>query len=413
MAARDGLSVSPPRPLDVNYDEAAVPAYTLPDALSCSDGKRAATTKLWFERRRPELLAAFAREMYGEAPREGWTLQTDRARTLHVPLEGALRCEWHFEVRTSEGRLPGTLLVWAPAGATEPVPVFVGLNFFGNQSVHPDATIEPARGWVPNNPEYGLSDHRASDASRGCHAHRWPVADIVRRGYALATCYAGDFDPDFDDGFRNGAHALFPEHRATAGDGAWGAIGAWAWGMSRLLDVLEADDRVDLRRVIAIGHSRFGKTALWAAAQDARFAMAISNCSGRGGAALSRRAFGERVRHLNERFPHWFCGNFRRYGDREAKLPFDQHALLALMAPRPVYVASASEDLWADPQGEFLACQAAGAVYEALGDRGADSIGYHVRPGVHDITAFDWAHYLDFADAHLWTSHRQSRRLLR
>ncbi len=394
------MSVSPPRPSDVNYDEAAVPAYTLPDALVCSNGTRATTPELWFERRRPELARAFAAEMYGESPREGWTLHAEGGPVQHDLPDDAARCEWRFEVRTREGRLPGTLLLWVPARAPEPVPVFVGLNFFGNQSVHPDSTIAPACGWVPNNPEYGLFDHRASDASRGCHARRWPVAEIVRRGYALATCYAGDFDPDFDDGFRNGAHALFPEQRASAGDRAWGAIGAWAWGMSRLLDVLEQDGRIDVRRAIAIGHSRFGKAALWAAARDARFAIAISNCSGRGGAALSRRAFGERVHHLNARFPHWFCANFRRYDEREAELPFDQHALLALMAPRPVYVASASEDLWADPKGELLSCQAARSVYELLGQR-EPSIGHHVRPGAHDITAFDWARYLDFADAHL------------
>jgi hypothetical protein len=269
---------------------------------------------------------------------------------------------------------------------------------------------------VRNSPEQKTANNRATAATRGTHAHRWNVESVIARGYATVTAYYGDLCEDRPEGLRSDVGALFGgadvETRATD---AWGAIGIWAWGLSRALDCLSADPEIDATRVAVHGHSRLGKAALWAGAQDERFAAVISNDSGCGGAALSMRDYGETVERINTAFPYWFARNFRRYNGREKEMPLDQHELLALIAPRPLHVASAEDDRWADPRGEFLALQATEPVYRLFGHRGlgvttmpavnqtvlGDSLAYHIRPGPHDITPVDWANYLDFADQHL------------
>jgi hypothetical protein len=402
------------QPAGANYDEAKVPAYTLPDPLRFADGTPVADAAEWRERRRPELLRLFEEHVYGRSPGP-----PTRVRFVVVESDPhalgnlATRRQVRVLLDGTEGGPSFEILLFVPNGAPRPVPAFLGLNFDGNHAIHPDPGIRLSAAWMGKGP--GVVENHATEAARGTDAASWPVERILDRGYALATLYYGDIEPDHADGWKGAVRArIGPGATGSFAPDDWGAIGAWAWGLSRALDYLLTDADVDGRRVAVIGHSRLGKTALWAGAEDERFALVISNDSGEGGAALARRKFGETTESITRVFPHWFCSRYREYAGREDALPVDQHELLALVAPRPLYVASATEDPWADPRGEFLAAKAAEPAYRLLGRDGlgvdempvpdrpvGDSIGYHLRRGPHALTAYDWEQYLDFADRHL------------
>lgn len=409
------LSPSSAQPVNFNYDEAQVPTYQLPDALTDIVGHPVSNAAQWSEHRRGEILRLFEDHVYGRTPSANIRTRfevTDMTADAYGGTATRKQVRVHFE--SDHGHVAMDVLIYLPNASAGPVPLFVGLNFFGNHATTTDPAVLLNENWMRPVESAGVVDHRATEASRGVNVRRWPIADIIARGYGVATIYCGDLDPDFDDGFQNGIHPLFYRDGQTQpAANEWGTIGTWAWGLSRALDYFETDQAIDHQRVAVIGHSRLGKAALWAGANDERFALVVSNDSGCGGAALARRRFGETVKRINTSFPHWFSDAHQAYNDREAELPVDQHMLIALMAPRPVYIASASEDLWADPRGEFLAGKHAESVYALFGKTGlgtaewptpdqsiGDSIGYHIRTGKHDIIAYDWEQYLNFADRH-------------
>ena len=403
---------SPARP-GINYDESRVAPYVLPDPLVTADGRPVNTAGAWRRVRRPELFALFEREVYGKsppAPAGLWyeTRSVDRAALGGRATRKEVRV--HFEKGRDEPYMD--VLLYVPNERGAPAPVFLALTY-GNHTITADPGVTIAPHWLRDHPR---PDSARAPVLRGAWAERWPIDTIVARGYALAAVYLGDLDPDTKDAIARGIrpHYLKPGQKEPAPD-EWAALASWGWGLSRAIDYLERDADVDAKRVALMGHSRTGKAALWAAARDERVAMVISNESGTGGAKLSRRNFGETVAEINRGFPYWFARNFRKYDGRERELPVDQHELIALIAPRPVYVAVAADDLWGDPHGSFLAAKAAEPVFALLGAPSKlpaempgmnqptldGPIGFHLRPGKHDVTLYDWQQFLAFADRKL------------
>ena len=382
-----------------------------PDPLVLKNGDAVTTVSEWENQRRPEILQLFAEHMYGEMPAApkvtAIVQEEDRGYMGGAATKKRITLSYG-----PEGTPAIHLLVVVPNRVASLPPVFLGLNFYGNHSVLDDSSIPLTRQWVPERAS-GVVNNRATEAARGTAAVRWSIADVIERGYASATLYHADVDPDKDD-FSDGVHT----HISVAGstertDSSWGTIAAWAWGLHRAVDYLITDPDIDGSRIAVMGHSRNGKAALLAGAIDERIGLVISNQSGCGGAALSKRKMGETVKAINTRFPHWFNKNFRKYNDNEEMLPLDQHLLIALIAPRPVLVTSARGDEWADPKGEFQALLAVDPVYRLYGKQGlaasemppdnsliGTTSGYHIRPGEHGVGLPDWQVFMDFADRH-------------
>jgi hypothetical protein len=402
------LTLKAQNPPGFNYDESKVGAYKLPDPLTMKDGSKVTSAQQW-RKRRAELLQLFAEHVYGHTPTVKPALRFEEKLRDEKALNGlATRREITIHLTPQADGPKLNLMLYVPNKKQGRAPAFIAMNYNGNHAVHPDPKITLSTAWMRENKENGIFNHRATEKSRGTEARRWPIEMIVQRGYAVATFYYGDLFPDHKDGRPD---SIIPHYTKTED---WNAIGAWAWGVSRVMDYLERNSQIDARRVAIMGHSRHGKAALWAGAQDERFALVVSNDSGESGAALARRNFGETVARINTSFPHWFNAKYKTYNDRVHELPIDQHELLALIAPRPLYVASAIEDEWADPRGEFLSAQAASPVYKLLGKDGLSAeqmpgqhqpimstIGYHIRAGKHDVTNYDWEQFLNFADRHL------------
>ena len=336
-----------------NTSEDKVPPYTLPDPLIAQDGKKVTSAAEWNSHQRPYIYHLFEENVYGRFPLTKIPVQYEIKEAGKQALNGlATRKQVRIYFDAPARQVYMDLLVYLPASAKGPVPVFAGYNFSGNHTIASDPGILLSEKWIDARGK-GVANNRATDSSRGASESQWQVQEIISHGYGLAVAYYGDIEPDNPEGWKTGIRTTLAGALQIKPE-EWGAIGAWAWGLARIMDYLQQDAAIDAKKVALIGHSRLGKAALWAGASDQRFAVIISNESGEGGAALSKRWYGETVGIINQKFPHWFAANYKKYNDNTAALPVDQHMLLSLMAPRPLYVASAEGDQWSDPKGEFL-----------------------------------------------------------
>lgn len=375
------LSKSQP---DFNYYEEMVPAYTLPDLLVTTSGRKVATAKEWIKIRRPEVLELFRENIFGRVPETPYTKSFKIINEDKNAMDGAATLKQIDITIGSAGKsLVIHLILFVPNRVTKPVPAFLLIDNRG-----PDNT----------------------DLARKIKSEFWPAEEVIARGYAISVFSNSDVDPDNFDDFKNGVHGLLD--RGVRKPDAWGSLAAWAWGASRCMDYFETDKDINKKKVAVVGHSRAGKTALWAGAEDQRFSLVIGNESGAGGAALARRRYGETVARLNSAFPHWFCANYKKYAGNEDAMPVDMHMLLALTAPRALYLDCASDDLWGDPRGCYLALYKALPVFQLFDKNSVVPVimpplnkqvfsghtGFHIRDGAHNMLLQDWKCFMDFAD---------------
>jgi hypothetical protein len=396
--------------IKVNYDETLVGNYTLPDPLTLSNGKPVRDAKTWNEKRRPEIVRLFEENEYGRSPGRPAAMSFEAFDKGTPALDGkALRKQVTVYFSADKAGPKMDLLIYLPADTRKPVPLLLNISFSANSSTVNDPGIKPGEVWG--------REKKKVPATQGPGFGKINVARLLDAGFGFATVYYGDIDPDFLGGVPNGVRALYlkPGQTEPAPD-EWGSISAWAWGLSRAMDYLETDTGVDAKRVAILGVSRLGKTVMWAGAHDPRFAMVIASCSGEGGAALSRRNYGETIAHLTAptRYPYQFCANYQKFAEHVDKFPVDANMLVTLMAPRPVLLQTGDKDVWSDPKGEFLAALAATPVYRLFGKKGIDSdqmpgpgipilntIGYYMHAGGHGTIPTDWDQYLKFMQMHL------------
>lgn len=381
---------------DVNYDESKLPDFVLPDPLVTLAGAKISTPEDWFRIRRPEILGLFSSLIYGRIPEPAEPIEVTYEVSALDPdfMNGAAtRKEIRIRLSNSRGEEEIYFLLFVPNDGEGPSPVFLMHSF------------DDTRG-----DRFSLSSENNGRLRNGI-----PLADLVSRGYGFCAVYHEDLVRHNEVSFLGSIHRLFyPEGQSFPKAYEWGVIAACSWSASVAMDYLETEKSVDAGRVAVMGHSKMGKTALWTAARDDRFAMAVSAQSGCAGAALWRRKSGETLKKMVTRFPYWLCRNALKFVEQEDDLPVDQHLLLACIAPRPVYVHSAEGDTWADPRGEYLSAFHASEVYRFLGKTGLrnheqpearepviDSfVGYHTREGGHSIEPYDWNQFLNFADYH-------------
>ncbi len=398
--------------IPVNYTEARVGTYTLPDPLMLANGNRVRTTKDWFEKRRPEIVKLFEENQYGRMPGRPREMSFDVFDRGTPAFEGkAVRRQATIYFTKDRSGPNVDVLLYLPSNAGGPVPVLLNVGFAANNLAVSDPGVKTGWNFDP------MKKQRVPAVPGKFNFGGIDVLSVIEKGFGLATVNYGDIDPDSPAGMPFGVRSLYlkPGQAAPAPD-EWGTISAWAWGLSRVLDYLETDKGVDAKRVALMGVSRLGKTVLWTAARDERFALVIASCSGEGGASLSRRNYGETIKHLVEptRYPYQFCANYAKYADRVDQFPVDAHMLLALIAPRPVLLQTGNTDRWSDPKGEYLAAVAATPVFRLLGKEGVDSaempaagkpilntMGYYMHAGGHGSVPSDWDYFFKYMEIYL------------
>jgi hypothetical protein len=403
-----------------NYDEAKVGNNTLPDPLILQSGESVRDADTWNNKRRPEILKLYETEIYGRVPATAPKARFEVLEPGTSVMEGAA-IRKHVVVHFGPGPEGPkvNVVLYLPAKPSGPVPLLLQLVFLAGlpSSVSPATppTAAPAAAIAASAvPTPGATT--AAQTPPRPRTEAGPVADIIGRGYGYATLRYTEIEGDRADTNLTGVRklALASGQEKPAAD-EWGTVAAWSWGASRVLDYFETDRAIDAKRVGIIGHSRLGKTVLWAGASDPRFAVIFSSCSGEMGASLARRDYGETIDDMAANFPWQFAGNFQKYSGHWNDMPVDSHLLIALAAPRPVFVTGGTEDQWADPHGEFLAQVAAGPVYRLLAKKDLGTkelppldmplitgdLGFHYHTGGHTITSSDWSAFLEFAGRYL------------
>jgi hypothetical protein len=397
---------------EFNRDESKVRPYTLPLYFPDTSLSNKEKLKLWEEVKREEILQLFENEAYGAVPDFKYNVVYEVTEPYTPALDSlAYRKQTDIHIIIGSDTLTVALLLYVPLQSDKNYPVFFAYNYHGNHTVISDRCIHINDHFVWNKGMYGVFNNQPNELTRGIRNTRHPVIHILESGFAYCTVCNMDVEPD-DKEAKEGIRTIVSNYlgrpyRANE----WGAISAWSWFTSIVIDYFEQDSRIDQSRIAITGHSRLGKTALLTGARDKRVAITFANESGSSGASISRRNFGENIARMNNHFPHWMCDNYNKYNDNEDSLPFDQHMLLALIAPRFLYVASSSWDWWSDPKGELTSLHKASEIYKLYGLEGINTdelpdeynplismpLGYHLRDGEHDLSVYDWQQFINFA----------------
>jgi len=391
----------------VNYEEDSVGTYVLPDVLKLNNGKKITDAQTWTDKRRPELIKLFEEIEYGKMPSRPAGLHFvvfDKGTPAFNGKATRKQVTVYFTNDTNNYKMD--LLIYLPANAVKPVPLLLAVSFSANCQVTDDPGVKIGDVWS--------RDGKKSRADQPSRFSKMDIDQFLSQGIGFATVYYGDIEPDFKNGIKYGIRSQYLQPgQATPADDEWGAISAWAWGLSRAMDYFETDKQVDAKRIALQGTSRLGKTVLWAGAHDTRYKMVIASCSGEGGAAIARRNYGENIKHITDtsRYYYQFAANYHSYADKVNSLPFDAHMLVALMAPRPLLLQTGDTDYWSDPKGEFLAAIAAEPVYQLFGEKGPgtsvmpeggdnsllnNKLGYYMHKGGHGTIPSDWPLFITY-----------------